>query len=1134
MICNIFASFCYEKMKKIAFLIILLLFCTDLFAQLEASNWYFGSNAGIRFNDNGTTTNLTDGRLNTDEGCTTISDSDGNLLFYTDGKTVWNRLHQPMSNASEALGNELFGDRSSTQSAIVVPKPEDSNIYYVFTVDTAISRDDPDRGFSYSVVDLRLNGGLGDVVPWEKNINLLQDSSEKISAVLKDCISKSIWVITFASEDGSPNQLFNTFHAYEVSTTGINTTAVKSTFNITIDDQRGYLKLSPDGSKLACANSTSGLYLYDFDTDTGIVSNQKRININHKPNSRTLSPYGVEFSQSSSLLYVSAYFQTNRAEFNNPLSQYGALLQYNLNALNINNSEIIIDERQMYRGALQLAPNGKIYRAMSETYNFGLPFLSVINNPNEIGPACNYEHNAVSLSRNSRQGLPPFIASFFSENINITQKETNVTYLPLCFGETYTLEGENIPDASYTWFLDDVELVDDDFDLEVTSEGEYKLIIQENTGDCGGIFEGFATVEFFDSPIATSISDIQLCDDNNDGSYQFLLSSLNDDILQNQDPLIYNVKYFKSQEDADLNQNELLNSFEVLRTSQTIYSRVGLLDNTTCFDTSVSFNIQIFDTPVANTFVTPIICDERSLIDPNVQNGITEINLRQFDNEILGNQNALDFSITYHNSIDDAEARNKISFDYTNTTAFNEIIYARIENRFNPNCYAISQPIDLVIRPLPQFSNSLLLQCDADDLMDGFTIFNLTEAESELVNNQMNRTVKFFRTFSEAQNSDDEILNTTSFSNTKNPETLFAQVIDENTGCFDVAELILQVSTTSIGDYVTPSACDELGSEDGLNTFDLNTITASIQSINSITFPVAYFETYEDALLEKNELNSSYNNTTPYNQTIFARVENNNACYGISEVLLTVNTLPEIETEGETFYCLNKFPETITLDAGILAGNPADYNYSWSNGESSFQTEINEAGIYTVEVTNANNCSKTRTIVVNSSLATFNSPPYSVTDGVPNNSVIVLANIQGPYEYALYDENNFSIYRDFQTSNVFDNIFPGIYTIRIKDVNDECGTIIKSVSVIGFPKFFTPNNDGFHDTWQVYGVSDMFQQDSKIMIFDRLGKLVKQLSPKGKGWDGTYNGQILPTDDYWFSVALQDGRIFKSHFTLKR
>ena len=105
---------------------------------------------------------------------------------------------------------------------------------------------------------------------------------------------------------------------------------------------------------------------------------------------------------------------------------------------------------------------------------------------------------------------------------------------------------------------------------------------------------------------------------------------------------------------------------------------------------------------------------------------------------------------------------------------------------------------------------------------------------------------------------------------------------------------------------------------------------------------------------------------------------------------------------------------------------------------------------------------------------------------------------------------------------------------NIRDLKNDCGVSQKLVSVIGFPKYFTPNNDGIHDTWQIAGVSGAFQPNSKILIYDRYGKLLKQLNPSSKGWDGTLNGKVLPNDDYWFAVKLQDGRIFKNHFSLKR
>ena len=191
-------------MRKLI-LIFVLISGISCFSQKEASNWYFGNNAGLHFNTDGSVTALTNGNLSTIEGCASISDTNGNLQFYTDGITVYNKNHAIMESG-------LYGDPSSTQSAIIVPKPNDPNIYFIFTIDTSVGNNDPDFGFNYSIVDITLNGGLGGITL--KNSNLLQDSSEKISAVVKDCISQSIWVITFASPTGAPTNTYNTFHTF--------------------------------------------------------------------------------------------------------------------------------------------------------------------------------------------------------------------------------------------------------------------------------------------------------------------------------------------------------------------------------------------------------------------------------------------------------------------------------------------------------------------------------------------------------------------------------------------------------------------------------------------------------------------------------------------------------------------------------------------------------------------------------------------------------------------------------------------------------------------------------------------------------------------------------------------------------
>ena len=177
--------------KRYFTLILFIITNSLLSAQNEASFWYFGQNAGVQFNAvDGTVTAITNGQLDTLEGCTTISDTNGNLLFYSDGRTIWNRNHQIMSNADYFGGTGLLGDPSSTSSGLIVPKPQDATKFYLFTVDEPhhenaatypnrntsfpFQQDDGfNNGFSYSLVDMDLNGGLGNVDSSERNVSLL-------------------------------------------------------------------------------------------------------------------------------------------------------------------------------------------------------------------------------------------------------------------------------------------------------------------------------------------------------------------------------------------------------------------------------------------------------------------------------------------------------------------------------------------------------------------------------------------------------------------------------------------------------------------------------------------------------------------------------------------------------------------------------------------------------------------------------------------------------------------------------------------------------------------------------------------------------------------------------------------------
>ena len=216
----------------------------------------------------------------------------------------------------------------------------------------------------------------------------------------------------------------------------------------------------------------------------------------------------------------------------------------------------------------------------------------------------------------------------------------------------------------------------------------------------------------------------------------------------------------------------------------------------------------------------------------------------------------------------------------------------------------------------------------------------------------------------------------------------------------------------------------------------------------------------------------------------------------------------------------------------MLNDSPSNYYYEWllngvSTSVNTSFNDVNEPGVYTVIVTDPNGCSSSRTITVNpSNVATIEA--INVQEGSGFNTITVDVSGEGVYEFALE-----AFGTNFQESNVFTNVTPGFHTVFVRDVNG-CGIVEQDISVLGFPKFFTPNGDDYHDRWHVYGVNADYNQGIDVKIFNRYGKLITQLNHLSPGWDGTLNGQPLPTSDYWFIATLIDGRTFTGHFTLKR
>lgn len=646
-----------------------------LMSQGETANWYFGEGAGLRFENNGSVTALTDGRLNTFEGCATISNATGDLLFYTDGILVYDRNHNIMEN-----GTGLYGDPSSTQSAIIVPKPEDPNIYYIFTVDTSVFEGDPDRGLNYSTVDISRNSGNGAVI--EKNIKLLADCSEKIAAVRKNCFDKSIWVITLASEDGTDN-MFNTYHSFEVNTTGVVNTSIKSTFpELQIFDPRGALKFSPNGTQMASANMSSGLQLYDFNSDTGMFFNERQLPIKGTDQ----LPYGIEFSSKGQFLYTHSTQNLENETF------VSLLVQYDLLASDIIESQVVLDSRPIYRGALQIGSNGKIYRTLANDYSSGIPYLSVIENPDNKGVNANYAHSAISLEgRIGTQGLPPFIQSFFDKiDLIVYNEGTTSSSLVLCEGEPFMLQAEAIPGATYNWSKDGTAFNNPDgpvleiAESEQIDAGRYQLeIVFTDPQKCPII--GEALIQLLTKP-GNDLQSLKQCDvDENslDGITKVNIDQLT---IDSADTYLF----FETLEAME-NNNPIQNTANYINSTafnQTLYFTVS---NAEGCSNKGTLEIEIIPTPFLedNTIY---------LYECEVEPGDNELKA-VFDLTALTMNEFLGFQVSFYSNLNDVSLEtNPLPLS---VASGNSVIYARVEN--NNQCEDIIE-LNLFVNPSPVVS----------------------------------------------------------------------------------------------------------------------------------------------------------------------------------------------------------------------------------------------------------------------------------------------------------------------------------------------------------------------------------------------------------------------------------------------
>ncbi len=526
-------------------------------AQREAAVWYFGDHAGLNFNT-GSPEILEDGALTTAEGCATISDPMGSLLFYTDGVTVWNRNHQIMTN-----GTDLKGHASSTQSAIIVPAPNSTERYFIFTTHFQVQ-----GGLYYSEVNLGLDNGLGAVV--QKNVLLQDPTTEKLTAV-QHGNGTDAWVITH--DWGNDAYL-----AYLVTSSGVQTEPIISRVGFDLDygtngndvfKSRGYLKTSSDGRKLAACHSFVGIELLDFDPLTGIVSDPQIL-----MQSGNSDFYGLEFSPYGDMLYASIIKDD--------------IVQFNLRERDVAATKLGLNVPDQMTGALQLALDGKIYVAGSQR-------LSVIEFPEKRGLEAGFKANAVDLGTGvGTYGLPPFMTSYFNLGIQADR---------FCLGDTteFSVSATEPIDLAEWDFGDGTTANGETTSHQYGATGDYTVRVTLQIGT--RIKTETRIITIYEVPSAYDATYRQ-CDVDQTGTYTVDLQELDIEVLNGQDPYFFEVAYFFNEVDAMTNQNEIQK--EVYRNTvleEQLYARVQHIDAHACYALS---EVRVQIRPLPNPQLEPV------------------------------------------------------------------------------------------------------------------------------------------------------------------------------------------------------------------------------------------------------------------------------------------------------------------------------------------------------------------------------------------------------------------------------------------------------------------------------------------------------------------------------------------------
>ncbi|MEC3907587.1 choice-of-anchor L domain-containing protein [Tamlana sp. 2201CG12-4] len=622
-------------------------------------------------------------------------------------------------------------------------------------------------------------------------------------------------------------------------------------------------------------------------------------------------------------------------------------------------------------------------------------------------------------------------------------------------------------------------------------------------------------------PIYNAFDDYLICDDDsNDGKHEFNLDEKANEIRQGLTGDVLNISFHRTFDNADNNDNPLPTSYTNATNPQTIYIRIESSDSQ-CHVVE-ELGINIIATPDVTEVSAPL-----TACSPDYS-GIGTFNLETADFQILDRVQS-NLITNYFESLSDINQDDGLdnSNEITTPSSFisdNKTVYIKVANTLT-RCFTII-PLELVVNlPPPLNTVGTIPICDNDT-----DTFDLTSVNNRIVDDTSLVNISYH---SSPANAEDNIapLNPI-FNYTASNHVFYVRVSDINTGCHITSSFNLQINPNPIAN--TPPGlfyCDNNTDETDTLEFNLtenDNIILGTQAPSQYT--LTYYTTVENARDVQSPLNNLYEGSD--GEIIFVRIEDNDTgCYSITQFALNIKPLPKIPIE-ETVPLCNNEPIGINVETGF----PGD-TYQWSTGETTPAIIIQPSDLITgsldlwITITRpyiSGNCANTHHFKVIASEEAEIDFTSTVDFSDPNSiTVEINQNRIGRYVYVLDDGAP-------QTSNIFENVTFGSHTVTVRDING-CMDVSKNVFVFDIPKFFTPNNDAVYDTWHLVDAAQL--PGTVIYIYNRYGKLLKTLPHNSAGWDGTYNGQNMPSDDYWYLAKIvQNGNEFdiRGHFALKR